>query len=87
LGTHQSRTYFCFLFFCNGYTNKKKHKFFPFLIYNEGATKIFHIGRDKLDLFDVAGILEVASLYCEEPELDAAFFNDDGEGNNLTFFS
>jgi hypothetical protein len=35
----------------------------------------------------VDDIFEVASLSCEEPELDAIFFNDDGEGNNLTFFS
>ena len=55
--------------------------------YNEGATKICDIGRDKWNLFDVADILEVASLFREEPELDAAFLNDDGEGNNLTLFS
>ena len=35
----------------------------------------------------VDGILEVASLYREEPELDAIFFNDDGEGNTLTFLA
>jgi hypothetical protein len=55
--------------------------------YNEGATKIYDIGRDKWDLFDVTDILEVASLSREEPKLDAAFSNDDGEGNNLTLFS
>ena len=41
--------------------------------YNEGATKICNIGRDKWNLFDVANILEVASLSREEPELDATF--------------
>jgi hypothetical protein len=40
----------------------------------------------------IARILGVASLSCEEPDLDATFFNDDffnddWEGNNLTFFS
>jgi hypothetical protein len=34
----------------------------------------------------VTDILEVASLSREEPELDTAFFIDDGDGNNLTFF-
>jgi hypothetical protein len=41
------------------------------------------IGRDKRNLFDVVDILEGASLSREEPELDAAIFNDDGEGNNI----
>jgi hypothetical protein len=48
---------------------------------------ICDIGRHKWDLFDVVDILEVASLYREEPELDAVFFNDDGERNNLTFLA
>jgi hypothetical protein len=55
--------------------------------YNEGVTKVCDIGRDKLDIFYVAGILEVASLSLEESKLDATFFNDDREGNNLTPFS
>jgi hypothetical protein len=55
--------------------------------YNERTTKIYDIGRHKWYLFDVDDILEVASLSREEPELEAAFFNDDKEGNNLTFFS
>jgi hypothetical protein len=29
--------------------------------YDEGATKLYDIGRDKCDLFDVIDILEVAS--------------------------
>jgi hypothetical protein len=51
--------------------------------YNEGPTEIYDIGRDKWNL--VTGILEVTSLSREEP--DVAFFNDDGEENNLTLFS
>ena len=35
----------------------------------------------------VDGFLEVVSLSREEPELDAIFFNNDGEENNLTFFN
>jgi hypothetical protein len=35
----------------------------------------------------VDGFLEAASLSREESELDANFFNDDGERNNMTFFS
>jgi hypothetical protein len=42
--------------------------------YNEGATKICDIDRDKWNLFDVVGILEVANLFPEELEIDAAFF-------------
>jgi hypothetical protein len=51
--------------------------------YNEGPTEIYDSGRDKWNL--VTGILEVTSLSREEP--DVAFFNDDGEENNLTLFS
>jgi hypothetical protein len=40
---------------------------------NEEATKMWDIGRDECDLFDVADILEVASFYHDEPELEAAF--------------
>jgi hypothetical protein len=51
--------------------------------WNEWATKICDIGRDKWDLFDVADFLEVASLSYEKSELDAAFFNDDGEEKSV----
>jgi hypothetical protein len=34
---------------------------------------MWDIGRDECDLFDVADILEVASFYHDEPELEAAF--------------
>jgi hypothetical protein len=40
---------------------------------NEEATKMWDIGRDECDLFDVANILEVASFYHDEPEIEAAF--------------
>jgi hypothetical protein len=55
--------------------------------YNEWATKICDIGRDKWDLFHVAGIPDTVSFSREEYELDAALFNDDGERNNLNLFS
>ncbi|GAU44553.1 hypothetical protein TSUD_400170 [Trifolium subterraneum] len=50
--------------------------------YNEGPTKMWDIGGDGFDLVDGAGILEVASLSLNEPELEAALFNDEGEGND-----
>jgi hypothetical protein len=48
---------------------------------------MWDIGRDEWNLFDVAGILEVASLSRDELELEAALFNDDGERNNRLFLS
>jgi hypothetical protein len=48
---------------------------------------MWDIGRNEWDLFDVVVILEVASLYLDEPELNAALFSvDGGEKNNLTLF-
>jgi hypothetical protein len=44
---------------------------------------MWDIGRDEWNLFDVVFILEVASLYCDERELEAALFNDDRERNNF----
>jgi hypothetical protein len=41
---------------------------------------------DEYNLFDVALILEVVSLYHDEPEPEVALFNDDEEKNNLTHF-
>ncbi|GAU32553.1 hypothetical protein TSUD_218110 [Trifolium subterraneum] len=54
--------------------------------YKEGPTKMWDIGGDEFDLVDGAGILEVAiaSLSLDEPELEAALFNDDGDGNIFT---
>ncbi|XP_058750554.1 uncharacterized protein LOC131623560 [Vicia villosa] len=46
-------------------------------IYNEGVTKMWDIGGDELDLFDGAGILEVATLSLGEPELEAAFIGEE----------
>jgi hypothetical protein len=55
--------------------------------YNEKSTKMCYIERDKWDIFYVAAIFEVASISHEEHELNAAHFNDDEVGNNLTPFS
>ncbi|PNX78363.1 hypothetical protein L195_g034341 [Trifolium pratense] len=52
--------------------------------YKEGPTKMWDIGGDGFDLVDGAGILEVASLSLDEPELEGALFNDHGEGNIFT---
>jgi hypothetical protein len=45
---------------------------------------MWDVYRDEWDLFDVAVILEVACLYCDETEVEATLFNDYGETNNLS---
>jgi hypothetical protein len=49
--------------------------------------KMWDIGKDEWDLFNVVVVLEVVSLYRDEPELETTLFNDDGETNNLTLFN
>lgn len=46
---------------------------------------LWDIGGDEWDLFDVVGILEVVSLSLDEPELEAALFNDIGKETKLLF--
>jgi hypothetical protein len=41
------------------------------------------IGKDEWDLFYLTIILEIASLYRDELELEPALFNDDGERNKF----
>ena len=50
--------------------------------YHEGETKMWDIGGDEWDPFEGAGILQVASLSLDEPDLETVLFTDDGEGNN-----
>ena len=49
--------------------------------YNEGESKMWDIGEDGFDSMDIenAGILEIANLSLDEPELEAILF--DSEGN------
>ena len=49
--------------------------------YNEGESKMWDIGGDGFDSMDIenAGILEIANLSLDEPELEAMLF--DSEGN------
>ena len=51
------------------------------LNYNEGESKMWDIGGDGFDSMDIenAGILEIADLSLDEPELEAILF--DSEGN------
>ncbi|XP_057444810.1 uncharacterized protein LOC130737057 [Lotus japonicus] len=48
--------------------------------YHEGETKMWDIAGDAFESLDEGGcgILEVANLSLDEPELEAIFFNDDG---------
>lgn len=49
--------------------------------YNEGATRMWDIGGDEWNLSDGAGILEVANLSLDEPNMEAVLFTDDGQRN------
>ena len=44
--------------------------------YKEEETKLWDIGGDNFSLKD-SGILQIASLSLDEPELEEAFFNED----------
>ncbi|KAL2341147.1 hypothetical protein Fmac_009087 [Flemingia macrophylla] len=48
--------------------------------YNQEETKLWDIAGDEFDSLDEFGILEVANLSLDEPELEVMFFNDDQEG-------
>ncbi|KAJ1398315.1 Ribonuclease H-like superfamily [Sesbania bispinosa] len=47
--------------------------------YYEEKTKLWDIAGDEFDLLDEFGILEVANLSLDEPELEVMLFNDDQE--------
>ncbi|XP_071723972.1 uncharacterized protein [Rutidosis leptorrhynchoides] len=42
--------------------------------YAEGETKMWDIGGDAFDLFEDIGVLEVANLSLDEPEMESGFF-------------
>lgn len=50
--------------------------------YNERETKMWNIGGDEWSLSDGDGILEVASLSLDEPNMEAILFTEDEEGNS-----
>ena len=43
---------------------------------------MWDIGGDEWDPFEGAGILQVASLSFDEPDLETVLFTNDGEGND-----
>ncbi|KAJ1384591.1 Ribonuclease H-like superfamily [Sesbania bispinosa] len=48
--------------------------------YKQEETKLWDIAGDEFDSLDEFGILGVANLSLDEPELEVMFFNDDHEG-------
>ncbi|XP_077210351.1 uncharacterized protein LOC143845833 [Tasmannia lanceolata] len=45
--------------------------------YAQGETRMWDIGGDSFDSFEDVGVLEVASLSLDEPDLEAVVFTDD----------
>lgn len=45
-------------------------------VYNVGATKMWDIGGDEWDLFDVVDIFKVVSFSLDKLELEVVLFND-----------
>ncbi|CAL5185600.1 unnamed protein product [Lathyrus oleraceus] len=50
--------------------------------YNKGETKMWDIGGDEWSFSDGVGILEVASLSLDEPNMEAILFIEYEEGNS-----
>lgn len=50
--------------------------------YSQGQTKMWDIAGDTFDSLDDVGILGVAELSLDEPELEAVVFTDDGDGDD-----
>ncbi|KAH1060079.1 hypothetical protein GYH30_003864 [Glycine max] len=46
--------------------------------YHQEETKMWDVAGDDFGSLDDCGILEIASLSLDEPELEGVFFNDDG---------
>jgi hypothetical protein len=65
-------TRFVVLWYVCGTRIQECANFFPFSFF---VFYLCDIGIDEWNLVDVADILEVANLFREEPELDAALFN------------
>ena len=49
--------------------------------YMEGNTKLWDIGGDGFDSLEGAGLLEIATLSLDEPDMESVLFTDEGEGN------
>ena len=51
--------------------------------YNKGESKMWDIGGGGFDSMDIknVGILEIADLYLDEPELEAILFDSAGNAN------
>ncbi|GAV83902.1 hypothetical protein CFOL_v3_27347, partial [Cephalotus follicularis] len=49
--------------------------------YKEGGSKMWDIGGDHHDSFEDVGVLEVANLSLDEPDMEAVIFTDDGLEN------
>lgn len=47
--------------------------------YTKGQTKMWDIGGDAFDSLDDVGVLEVANLSLDEPDLEAVLFTDNGD--------
>ena len=45
--------------------------------YHQEETKMWDVAGDDFGSLDDCGILEIASLSLDEPELEGVFFNDD----------
>ena len=51
--------------------------------YKKGATKMWDVGGDAWSPFEGgAGVLEVADLSLDEPEMESILFTDDGDGGD-----
>nr|CAD1831664.1 unnamed protein product [Ananas comosus var. bracteatus] len=51
--------------------------------YIKGETKMWDVGRDSFDTFDSVGLLEIANLSLDEPDLESVVFIDDSNENEI----
>ncbi|KAG5562100.1 hypothetical protein RHGRI_004972 [Rhododendron griersonianum] len=52
-------------------------------VYTEGDNKLWDVGGDAFDSLEGAGILEIANLSLDEPDMEAVLFTDEGEGDAI----
>ncbi|XP_058212956.1 uncharacterized protein LOC131324830 [Rhododendron vialii] len=50
-------------------------------VYTEGDNKLWDVGGDAFDSLEGAGILDIANLSLDEPDMEAVIFTDEGEGD------
>ncbi|XP_028116342.1 uncharacterized protein LOC114314098 [Camellia sinensis] len=50
--------------------------------YIEGESKLWGVGGDAFDSLEGAGLLEIASLSLDEPDMEAVIFTDEGDWKN-----